>query len=236
MTPLCHSPRGCQERCCRLPLEDLSSRIGVVIRSKVLSLGPSSSSLSAGRSFCDERQPQASLLCGSEPGSSGVCVGLPVPRSEPVGRRLSLYNFMVISILFLTLLEDSHSSCLSAVIVSCLNRRGSQTPTVNHVMIAIFSLVEKNSWHLPAVHLEGVRNVITGRNHSSRSGHLISTPSSEFRARFPTSRSISSRHRPITSSLAMWPRTWTLRRSPRTHCPSIGTNGTAFTSFLQSTF
>ena len=112
MAPLCHSPRGCQERCCRLPLEDLSSRIGVVIRSKVLSLGPSSSSLSAGRSFCDKRQPQASLLCGSEPGSSGVCVGLPVPRSEPVGRRLSLYNFMVISILFLTLLEDSHSSCL----------------------------------------------------------------------------------------------------------------------------
>ena len=48
----------------------------------------------------------------------------------------------------------------SAVAVSCLNRRGSKTPCINHVMVAIFSLAEKHSWHLSATHLEGVRNVV----------------------------------------------------------------------------
>ena len=33
----------------------------------------------------------------------------------------------------------------SAVVVLCINRRGSKTPKINHVMIAIFSLAEKKS-------------------------------------------------------------------------------------------
>ena len=48
----------------------------------------------------------------------------------------------------------------SAVIVHCLNRRGSKTSYINHVLIAIFKLAKKKSWHLSAFHLKGVQNVI----------------------------------------------------------------------------
>ena len=48
----------------------------------------------------------------------------------------------------------------SQVIVHCLNRRGSKSRPINHVMIAIFSLARKRAWHLSATHLAGVRNVI----------------------------------------------------------------------------
>ena len=48
----------------------------------------------------------------------------------------------------------------SQVIVHCLNRRGSRSRPINHVMIAIFTLARRRSWHLSATHLAGVQNVI----------------------------------------------------------------------------
>ncbi|XP_068247837.1 uncharacterized protein [Palaemon carinicauda] len=48
----------------------------------------------------------------------------------------------------------------SAVIVHCLNRGGSKSAHINDVMLAIFSMATSNKWHLSAVHLAGVRNVV----------------------------------------------------------------------------
>ena len=48
----------------------------------------------------------------------------------------------------------------SNTIVHCINRRGSRSPHINHVILAILSLARKKKWHLSAVHLEGVRNVV----------------------------------------------------------------------------
>ena len=48
----------------------------------------------------------------------------------------------------------------SMVVMHALNRGGSKSPRVNHVMLGIFSLARKKRWHLSACHIEGVRNVI----------------------------------------------------------------------------
>ena len=48
----------------------------------------------------------------------------------------------------------------SRVVQSCINRRGSRSAPINHVMIALFKLAVKKHWHLSATHLEGVRNVL----------------------------------------------------------------------------
>ena len=47
----------------------------------------------------------------------------------------------------------------SKAILRCINRRGSRSPQINHVILAILSLARKKKGHLCAVHLEGVRNV-----------------------------------------------------------------------------
>ena len=47
----------------------------------------------------------------------------------------------------------------SKTIVHCINRNGSRSPQINHVMLAIFNLAQRRNWHLSAVHLQGVRNV-----------------------------------------------------------------------------
>ena len=47
----------------------------------------------------------------------------------------------------------------SYVVVCCINRKGSRSPHVNHVVLAILLLAKKKRWHLSASHLEGVRNV-----------------------------------------------------------------------------
>ncbi|XP_068228449.1 uncharacterized protein [Palaemon carinicauda] len=44
------------------------------------------------------------------------------------------------------------------VILKCLNRQGSRSPHINHVILAIFYLARKKGWHLSAVHLQGFRN------------------------------------------------------------------------------
>ena len=49
---------------------------------------------------------------------------------------------------------------LSCAIYPCLNRWGSRSRPINHVMVAIFSLARRCSWHLSATHLAGVRSVI----------------------------------------------------------------------------
>ncbi|XP_068203080.1 uncharacterized protein [Palaemon carinicauda] len=48
----------------------------------------------------------------------------------------------------------------SAVIVHCINRGGSRSAHINHVMLAIFSMATSYKWHLSAVRLAGVRNVV----------------------------------------------------------------------------
>lgn len=48
----------------------------------------------------------------------------------------------------------------STVVMHSINRGGSKSPSLNHVMIAIFSLALKKGWHISAIHIEGVRNVI----------------------------------------------------------------------------
>ena len=48
----------------------------------------------------------------------------------------------------------------NAVVVHSINRKGSKSPSVNHVVIAIILLARKKGWHLSAIHLEGVRNVV----------------------------------------------------------------------------
>ena len=47
----------------------------------------------------------------------------------------------------------------SNTIVHCINRNGSRSPQINHVILAILSLARRRSWHLSAAHIEGVRNV-----------------------------------------------------------------------------
>ncbi|XP_068242272.1 uncharacterized protein [Palaemon carinicauda] len=47
----------------------------------------------------------------------------------------------------------------SNAIVHRINRQGSRSPQINHVILAILSLAKRKKWHLSAVHLEGVRNV-----------------------------------------------------------------------------
>ena len=46
-----------------------------------------------------------------------------------------------------------------SVVGRCIVKMGSRSPRVNHVLMAILSLVRKQEWHLSASHLEGVRNV-----------------------------------------------------------------------------
>ena len=48
----------------------------------------------------------------------------------------------------------------SYTIVHCINRLGSRSPQINHIILAILSLTRKKNWHLGAVSLEGVRNVV----------------------------------------------------------------------------
>ena len=48
----------------------------------------------------------------------------------------------------------------NSVVVNCLNRQGSKTPHINHVLLAIFKLAHKKKWHFSATHLQRVRNVI----------------------------------------------------------------------------
>ena len=44
-------------------------------------------------------------------------------------------------------------------VVHCINRFGSKSPHINHVILAILSLSQKKRWHLSAAHIQGVRNV-----------------------------------------------------------------------------
>ena len=56
--------------------------------------------------------------------------------------------------------EYSYLVLDSQVFVHFINREGSRTRYINHVMIAIFQLARKRYWYLPASHLERARNVI----------------------------------------------------------------------------
>ena len=44
-------------------------------------------------------------------------------------------------------------------IVYCINRNGSRSPQINHVILAILGLARRKNWHLSASHIAGVRNV-----------------------------------------------------------------------------
>ena len=48
----------------------------------------------------------------------------------------------------------------NSAVVHCINRKGSRSGSVNQVMIAILSLARRRSWHLSAIHLAGVQNVV----------------------------------------------------------------------------
>ena len=47
----------------------------------------------------------------------------------------------------------------SNTVIHCLNRKGSRSPQINHVIIAILSLAKRRAWHLSAAYIEGIRNV-----------------------------------------------------------------------------
>ena len=47
----------------------------------------------------------------------------------------------------------------SNTIVHCINRCGSRSPQINHVVLAILGLCRRRGWHVTAAHLAGVRNV-----------------------------------------------------------------------------
>ena len=48
----------------------------------------------------------------------------------------------------------------NTTVVHCINRGGSKSPRINHVMLAIFHLAKRRKWHLSAAHVQGVMNVV----------------------------------------------------------------------------
>ena len=90
MASLHHPPRRGPECDCGLPILNETRGVRMVPGQPVLPMGPTTSSAPSGRSFHHELQPQASLLCGPQPGPSGVCLGRSINQLEPVEQFLSL--------------------------------------------------------------------------------------------------------------------------------------------------
>ena len=47
----------------------------------------------------------------------------------------------------------------NSTIMHCINRSGSRSPQIIHVILEILKLGHRRGWHLSAAHIEGVRNV-----------------------------------------------------------------------------
>ena len=88
LAPLGSTPGGGQECDSGLIVSPGSSGVGVVTRRPFVSVDIQTTSGSPGGSVCDGGQPQATLLCSSEPGPSGLCDGRPIPGMESVGQDL----------------------------------------------------------------------------------------------------------------------------------------------------
>ncbi|XP_068211771.1 uncharacterized protein [Palaemon carinicauda] len=68
-------------------------------------------------------------------------------------------------------------------IVHCLNRQGSRSPQINHVMFAILSLAQRKRWHLSASRLHGVQNVMAdslSRTHPLETEYSLDKKSFSF--------------------------------------------------------
>ena len=58
--------------------------------------------------------------------------------------------------------ERSHVRLMvdNTTVVHCINRHGSKSPRINHVILAILHLAKRRQWHLSAAHVQGVMNVV----------------------------------------------------------------------------
>ncbi|XP_068224886.1 uncharacterized protein [Palaemon carinicauda] len=92
MAPIRRPSGWSSERCGRRTLQDGTVGVRMVTRSQILSMDPLPSAGSPGRPLRDGIQPQAEMLCGPQPGPSGLRHGCHVSRLEHLGKDLPFPN------------------------------------------------------------------------------------------------------------------------------------------------